>query len=511
MDELLRHAKLLLRGMWLYRRLGVLAAWMVGVIAALVILMIPDKYEASARIYVDTDSVLRPLMAGLAVQPNAEQQIAVLSRTLISRPNMERLVRMADLDLKVSSKDDREALIDDLTKTLSIRSAGRDNLYTLSFRDPDPARATKVVQSLTTLFVESSLGDKQKDGDSARKFIDEQIKIYEKKLADAEARLKTFKLQNLDAQFGIGEGGGRFNDMANQLSQARLQLREAENARDAVKRQIVGGDAAGGGDIGVPELDGRIDTMKRNLDKLLQTYTEQHPDVMGTRRMIKELEEQRRVEAVERRRIGATNPAALLGSDSVSLTMRTQLSSAEAQVASLRARVAEYERRVAQAKDSMRLMPEVEAEYAQLNRDYAVNKKNYENLVERRESAMMSSDMGALGGVADFRLIDPPRASSSPVAPNRMLLLPLALLGSLLVGVLVCLLASQVRPTFSDARALREFTGLPLLGTVSLIVSDEMRQSRRKSLLKLGAATSALAAVYGIEMLVLFMIGARAV
>lgn len=511
MDEMLRHAKLLLRGMWLYRRLGVLAAWTVGVIAALVILLIPDKYEASARIYVDTDSVLRPLMAGLAVQPNAEQQIAVLSRTLISRPNVERLVRMADLDLKIDSKDEREALIDSLTKTLSIRSAGRDNLYTLSFRDPDPARATKVVQSLTTLFVESSLGDKQKDGDSARKFIDEQIKIYEKKLADAEVRLKEFKLQNMDAQFGIGEGGGRFNEMTAQLSQARLQLREAENARDAVKRQILGdGATAGGGGVGVPELDDRIDTLKRNLDKLLQVYTEQHPDVLGARRMIKELEEQRRIESAERRRIGANNPAALLGSDNVSLALRTQLSSAEAQVASLRARVAEYERRLGQAKESMRLMPEVEAEYAQLNRDYAVNKKNYENLVERRESAMMSSDMGALGGVADFRLIDPPRASSTPVAPNRMLLLPLALLGSLAVGALVCLLASQVRPTFSDARALREFAGLPLLGTVSLIVSDEMRQKRRKSLLKLGAATSALAAVYGIGMLLLLLIGAKA-
>ncbi|HEY1180964.1 MAG TPA: XrtA system polysaccharide chain length determinant [Rhodocyclaceae bacterium] len=511
MDELLRQARQLARGMWLYRRLGVLAAWGVGLIAALVIFLIPDKYEASARIFVDTDSVLRPLMVGLAVQSNAEQQIAMLSRTLISRPNMERLVRMADLDLKIDSKGEREALIEHLTKTLSIRSAGRDNLYTLSYRDPDPAKATKVVQSLTTIFVESSLGDKQKDGDSARKFIDEQIKIYEKKLADAEARLKEFKLRNMDMQFDMGDGAGRFNELTTQLSQARLQLREAENGRDAIKRQILGSDAAAsGGDLAVPELDARIDALKRNLDKLLQTYTEQHPDVVGARRMIKELEEQRRVEVAERRKVGASNPTALLGSDNVSLAMRTQLSGAEAQVASLRARVSEYEARLARAKEGMRLMPEIEAEYAQLNRDYAINKKNYENLVERRESAVMSSDMDSLGGIASFRLIDPPRASSSPVAPNRMLLLPLALLGSLIAGAMVCLLASKIRPTFSDARTLREFAGLPLLGTVSLIVSDEMRAKHRKSLVKLGAATSALAAVYGIEMLVLLLIGAKA-
>jgi polysaccharide chain length determinant protein (PEP-CTERM system associated) len=512
MDELLRHAKLLLRGMWMYRRLGVAAAWAVGLLAAIIIFLIPDKYEASARIYVDTDSVLKPLMAGLAVQPNAEQQIAVLSRTLISRPNVERLVRMADLDLTISSKDARDDLIDGLTKTLSIRSAGRDNLYTLSYRDTDPARATKVVQSLTTIFVEASLGDKQKDSDSALKFIDEQIKGYEKKLQDAEARLKEFKLQNMDMQFDMTEGGGaRLNEMNSLLSQARLQLREAENGRDAIKRQILGSDsAATGGDISVPDLDGRIDTMKRNLDKLLQTYTDQHPDVVGTRRMIKELEDQRRVEVAERRKAGGNNPAALLSGDTVSLAMKTQLASAEAQVASLRARVAEYESRLVRIKDGMRLMPQVEAQYTQLNRDYEVHKKNYENLVSRRESAMMSSDMDSLGGIADFRVIDPPRASSTPVAPNRMLMLPLALFASLLAGALACFIASQVRPTFSDARTLREFAGLPVLGTVSLIVSDDMRAKHRKSLLKLGAAASALAAVYGLEMLVLLLIGAKA-
>jgi polysaccharide chain length determinant protein (PEP-CTERM system associated) len=511
MDELLRHAKLLLRGMWLYRRIGVGAAWVVGLIAAVVIFLIPDKYEASARIYVDTDSVLKPLMAGLAVQPNAEQQIAVLSRTLISRPNVERLVRMADLDLTISAKDDREDLIDGLTKTLSIRSAGRDNLYTLSFRDTDPARATKVVQSLTTIFVEASLGDKQKDSDSARKFIDEQIKVYEKKLQDAEARLKEFKLQNMEMQFDMTEGGGaRLNEMNAMLAQARLQLREAENARDAVKRQILGdGAAATGGDISVPDLDGRLDVMKRTLDKLLQTYTEQHPDVIGARRMIKELEEQRRIEVAERRKAASSNPAALLSGDNVSLAMKTQLASAEGQVAALRARVVEYESRLSKVKDGMRLMPQVEAQYAQLNRDYAIHKKNYENLVGRRESAMMSSDMESLGGIADFRLIDPPRASSTPVAPNRMLMLPLALVASLLAGAMVCFVASQIRPTFSDARTLREFAGLPLLGTVSLIVSDDMRAKHRKSLIKLGAATAALAAVYGLEMLVLLLIGVR--
>ena len=142
MEEILRQAISILRATWKHRHLGMVVAWIVGAVAAGVILRIPNQFEASARIYVDTQSILRPLMSGLAVQPNIEQQIMMLSRTLISRPNLEKLVRMADLDLNVKNKAQQDALIDSLADTLKIQGVGRDNLYTLSARDPDPAKAS---------------------------------------------------------------------------------------------------------------------------------------------------------------------------------------------------------------------------------------------------------------------------------------------------------------------------------------------------------------------------------
>ena len=81
MDDVIRQAGVMLKAAWSYRWVGVAVAWLVGVIGAGVVLRVPDKYEASARIYVDTQSILKPLMAGLAVQPNVEQQVMMLSRT----------------------------------------------------------------------------------------------------------------------------------------------------------------------------------------------------------------------------------------------------------------------------------------------------------------------------------------------------------------------------------------------------------------------------------------------
>ena len=234
MEELVRQIIGYLRGMWRYRWWGLLLAWVIGIGGAVVIYLMPDRYESTARVYVDTQSILRPLMSGLAVQPNIDQQIAILSRTLISRPNVEKLITMADLDIEVRNNAEREALIATLMTGLQIRGAGSNNLFTLAYSDERPERAQRIVQSLVSLFVESGLGGKRQDSDSARRFIEEQIKNYEQKLVEAENRQKEFRLRNMAL---IGDGGRDYvtqiAQLNQQLAQARLELREAENSRDA--------------------------------------------------------------------------------------------------------------------------------------------------------------------------------------------------------------------------------------------------------------------------------------
>lgn len=515
MDDLIRQTACVLRAMWKHRWLGLTVAWLTGIIGAVAIMLVPNKFEASARIYVDTQSILKPLMSGLAVQPNVEQQIVMLSRTLISRPNVEKLIRMADLDHDNAPKEAREALVDRLVKSIEIKSSmqmlPRDNLYTIVYRDQDPEKAIRVVQAMVSIFVESSQGDSRRDTDSARKFIDEQIRLYEQKLETAENRLKEFKMRHLDMQ---AEGGksiaNRLADLGEELNKARLDLRAAENSRDALKRQILGGDSTPGvdsvvaGSIVVPEIDGRIELQQRNLDNLLQRYTEEHPDVLATRRLIKELEEQRREEVGARRKMGITNPGAI-SNNPVYQQLKIAQAAAEANVASLRTRMEDYESRLHQMRDLMKIAPQVEAESSQLNRDYDINKKNYEALVARRESANISGDLDSIAGLADFRLIDPPRVTPQPVAPNRMLLLSLALFASLGFGIFTSFAASKLHPVFFDSRMLRIQTGLPLLGTVSMLDLDSSIRAESVELKHFGAAFAGLLAAYAAGSAVLWV------
>lgn len=520
MDELISQVIAVAKGMWKHRWLGMLAAWMVAIVGTIAVFRVPDRYEASARIYVDTQSILKPLMSGLAVQPNVEQQIAMLSRTLISRPNVERLVRMADLDLANNSKAEQERTIDAVTKGIAVRSTGRDNLYTLSFSDGNPEKAKRVVQSLVSIFIESSLGDSRKDSDTAKRFLNDQIKTYESKLEEAESRLKEFKLRNIEVNTADGgDGVSRIAALSAQLQTAQLELKEAENARDAAKRQLDAEKSTTSSDasrsilqqsalaVSTPEIDSRIEAQKRNLDGLLQRYTEQHPDVVGARRLIRDLEDQKKKEVQDLIKMNGSSPMQAAGGPAspAALELSRMMASSEVQVAALRARVAEYSARYARAREMMRSAPQTETELMQLNRDYAIHKKNYEDLVARRESASLSGELESAAGIADFRLIDPPRASNAPVSPNRLLLLIGALGAALGAGLFVPFVVSQLRPVFHDSRSLRNAVELPLLGVVTLVVTESFRQKKHSDLRRFALASSGLVGIFVAGVAVVFL------
>jgi polysaccharide chain length determinant protein (PEP-CTERM system associated) len=516
MQELYQQVLTFLRGMWHRRWIGLAAAWIVAIAGVAVVYRIPERFEASARVYVDTESLLRPLLAGLAIQPNLDQQVALMSRTLISRPNVERLVRMSDLDLKLRSNAEREELVDSVARAIRLDGNVQNNLYVISYRDTNPEQAKKVVQSLLSIFVESSLGDKRQDTQTAVKFVDDQIKNYEHNLDAAENRIKDFKLRNMGVA-GNSQGQDYFGRVAAidaQIELAKLELQSAEQARDSYKKGLAGEEPVflpePGESVtpqGPTDFDVRINALKRDLDSLLRKYTPQHPDVVATEKMIEQLEQQRKAEVEARRKAAASSekrPVNPLDQNPVYQQMKISLADAEAAVASARARLNGLEAQQRVLTTQAQRVPQAEAEFSQLIRDYDVQKKMYESLLARRESAAMGKDVQDSGG-ARFRVIDPPRVSPQAVSPNRLALLGLAFVFSLAAGLVASLAASQLMPTFHEARSLREVSKRPILGMVSMLPSESLyRLRRRRSWLFAGGVGSlfaALGAVFAVALL----------
>lgn len=499
MEELISQLLSSMKGIWKYRWHAILVAWLVTVAGWIKVITMPDDYQSSARVFVDTQSILKPLLQGMTSVPNIEQQVSIMGRTLLSRPNLERVMRMVDLDLDAKTAREHENKLEELANNIKIGGTSNYDIYTITYNNKSPKLVRDVVQSLLTIFVEGSFQGKKGDSQKAVQFIDEQIKNYEDKLSSAENLLKEFKLKNnmLLPRQGI-DYGAQILMASDSLNNAKLELLEAEQARNAIKSQISGDEPVldlepNAASIDNPDIDGRIAVLNKNLDALRMQYTELHPDIIAARRLITQLEERK----IAENKLKGANTDPGKNYSPMLQQLKVALTEADAKVASIKARVQEYGLRNARLLASSNAVPEVESQLAQLNRDYQINKENYEKLIGRREAAKLSGELSSTTEMMTFKIIDPPTVPLTPIGPKRPLLFSVVLLGGLLAGTAAALLISQVRPTFLSPSELREATGLPVLGTVAMNWTEAQKIKRKHSQYRFGACTASLFLLYG--------------
>jgi polysaccharide chain length determinant protein (PEP-CTERM system associated) len=498
MEELINQLVSSLKGIWKYRWTAVSVMWLVGLLGWTKVVLMPDDYQTTARVFVDTQSILKPLLAGMTSVPNVEQQVSIMSRTLLSRPNVERVMRMVDLDVNARTPRDQQRQLDELISKIRIGGTANYDIYTITYNNSNPRLVRDVVQSLLTIFVEGSLKGKAGETRKAVQFIDDQIKSYEDKLILAENTVMEFKRKHTGLLPRDGNDfSSQLQQSADQLGAARLELLEAEQARNAIAGQISGDEPILAADphpgtFDNPELDGRIGALNKSLDALRLQYTELHPDIVAARRLVEQLEA-RKVEEGKLRT--ATDPGR--NYSPMLQQLKVAHTEAEARVAAIGARVHEYAARHQRLLDQVNAVPEVESALAQLNRDYLINKENYEKLIGRREAAKLSGDLSSTTDMMTFKIIDPPTLPLTPNGPNRPLLSTLVLGGALLLGIAAALLISQIRPTFLSPSELGARTGFPVLGTVAMNWTDREQRKRRRANYGFGAALAGLLLAYG--------------
>jgi len=493
MNEQIEQILRVLRGVWRRRWLVLGVTWLVTAVGWVWIYLLQNEYQAQARVYVDTQSLLKPLLSGLAIQPNLDQQVAMMTRTLVSRPNLEKVARMTDLDLRAKDPKALDALYADIAKRVRLEGTTRENLYTISFVHANPDLSKRVVQSLLTIFTEQSLGGTRKDLSNTQKFIEDQLKSYEAKLLEKEKELEEFKRRNVGQM--PGQGGGYFSRVESideTLRQAKLQLEEAVNRKKQLQQQLndleetitTVPDAPPPMTVSNTILDNRINALQTQLDNLRLRFTDLHPEIQRTKGLIAALQEQKAKEEEAARAAEAArvkeNQVAVKAQNPVYQQLSIAIAEADANVASLQVRVRQFQQQRAELLRKVDLIPQLEAELAQLTRDYDIYKRNYSELLARRESAAMTGEVESKTDTVEFRVIDPPRVETKPAWPNRPLLISVTPLGGLGAGVALAFLLAQLRPTVDTRRQLRELTGLQPLGVVTRVETDVYRRRRQR-------------------------------
>lgn len=502
MNEAIEQILGYLRGIWRRRLLVLVIAWLVAITGWVWVYLLENQYRAQARVYVDTQSLLRPLLSGLAVQPNVGQQVSMMTRTLMSRPNLEKVARMTDLDLRAKTPKQQEDLYRDMESRMSLQ-ANKGNLYTIGYRHANPDLAKRVVQSLLTIFTESSLGGTRKDLSSSQKFIEDQLKSYEAKLMEKEKAIEEFKRRNVGTM--PGQGGGyyaKLNELNLAIEQATLSMEEAVNRKKQLETQLQDQEATVTAPtyVATPTtsaLDGRIAALQNQLDNLRLRYTDLHPEIARTKQLIARIQEQKEQ---EQKPVQGQSQAALKAQNPIYQQLTIAIAEADANVASLRARVGQMQKKRAALLQAVDRIPQIENEYNQLTRDYGVLKSNYGQLLARRETVVISSEVESKTDTVEFRVVDPPRVPNKPAWPNRPMLVSMVPLGGLGAGIVLAFLLSQLRPTVESRRQLRDLTEYPLLGMVTRVETESLRQRTRRTNLLYAVAIAGLVGAYLVQM-----------
>ncbi|MEQ9642005.1 MAG: GNVR domain-containing protein [Alphaproteobacteria bacterium] len=508
-----------LRGLWRRRWLGIAMAWLVCLGGWFAVAAMPDKYDASTRIYVDTETLLTPLLKGIAVNPNIRDQVRVINQTLLSGPNVAQVIRMADLDLGIASEREMDRLIASTLAGINVKASG-PNLFTISYSHTDPKVAQRVVQSLLTIFVENNVGENRQEMESARAFLEGQVLDYERQLQEAEKRLADFRAENGKLLSREGSYVAKAEDMQRELRDARSLMEEAILTRDQLRTQletvpqylevdvapqVVLNNNSRQIDPAISSLQSRIGNLQSNLDSMLLKYTDQHPDVIASRRTLEALQVQ--LES-EKERVAAEGTSGGGGGSTTTGGGKQRIPNALYEHVKLRlvdaeSNVAKSERRVGKIKEQLVELesmaaqaPQIEAAMSNLNRDYSIIKRNYEQLLSRRESAKIAQAVDAETDI-QFRIVDPPKLPTLPTAPNRPLMLSMVLAAGLGVGGGFIFLLMQLDTSFVATNNLRQSFGLPVLGAVSKIVQSGRSRLRLAEIGGFASVCAVLVAIYG--------------
>lgn len=467
---LLEILKLGLRQLYLFKKTSA-ALFLVGVIAVLMTgVLYPKKYTASVTLKLEDEGVMRPLMENRAAMVGAMDWVKNATETVFVYSVLEGIVKELDWGgLNLNSEDVMETLVARIRNNTVIANAGQSFLK-FSYTDSDRRRAFEVTQNLADSFIMQMLKEKQRSSNEAFDFISTQVETYKKNLTISEEKLKAFKQGNIEGSPSATLS--RIETLDEQLEAANIELAENNLKLESLKKQLAGEGAVRAISNEAVALRNRISELNRQLDQMRLVYNDQYPDVIALKESIEDLKKNlsrvgpgaANVMDDENIRTGSTGKA--LYSE-----IRSEISSIEANIAAINIRKNKLENILSEQKSKSEKQHEIEAELAELTRDYTVNKNIYQDLLMRRENARVSMNIEIENKGASFRIVQPAKIPFQSQGPSFILFFATAPLVGLVLPLVfafsLVLMDQKIRvaQTISSSLTVDVFHSIPHLNS----------------------------------------------
>ncbi|KQX22725.1 MULTISPECIES: XrtA system polysaccharide chain length determinant [unclassified Sphingomonas] len=500
MEAIYTEIRIALYAIWRMRWLALAVAWGFCLIGWVMVMRVPAAYESSARVQVQVKSLFADGAAG-DMQKNVDR----VRQSLTSTEILKRVVRTVSNGERPLTSYEALSLIGALRGGISITAQGEDLLEIktrISLKSISEQQtafiARNVTQKLIEIFIqENVIGSKANNAETLT-FLDQELARRAKELTDVDRRRAKITQDTLGSLPGSGTLDQRMDAARNEMVNLESGLMQARSALAAMNGQIAATPAqipAGG--VGIDSLDQRIGTLEGQLSEAISRgWTEKHPDVIAIRAQLAQLR-------AEKARGGSRSVP--MAPNPVYVSLKSMQAEREGNVAALQARKSQLEGAVNMIAQRQFAAPVAQIDQARLDRDYDVLKEQYNKLLAQRESAKLRSDATGKTDGVQFRVIDQPSLPRQPAAPNRTMLLTAVLVAGIVIGSGVAFAKSQLSSVYTTTQQLAKASGLPVLGSISEVITADARVIRRKQMMWFSSAAAGLPGMFMLLMLIEFV------
>jgi len=440
--------------------------------------VLPRTYSATTLILVQSQEIPQSYVTS-TVSQSVEERVRTLSQEVLSRSNLESIIREMNLFREQRSKGvPMDIMIALLRKKITVDTTmgqrGGTSSFSITYRGGNPKEVADVTNRLASYFIDSNLKIRARQATEATVFLQKQLEELKSLLDQQEAKVQEYRNQYLgELPDQLQSNISTISSLQMRLESLQSSLTEAMNRRLTIQGQV---SQAESGTPGTTSQRGqRLTELRTQLEEMKTRYTPEHPEIKRIQDQIAELEKQ-------------PEKASSARMDPRVADLRTQLNNANIEVDSLRRDVDRVRAQIDQYQGRVEGTPKREQELAALTRDYNITQQNYQRLLDRFYEAKRAEDMEKRQQGEQFRVVDYAQPPEVPVSPNPMRIALVFLALGLGTGAGIIIMLEMLDSTVKGVKQLEGWSGeIPCVSVVPLALTEgDKRKQHLMNIMFLG-------------------------
>jgi len=474
--------------------------------ATLYCVLASDIYQSTVKIRIIPPAVPEGMVRS-TVNIGSRDRLAIIKQDILSSGRLAAMIDEMNL-----VKERRKGVfagnpVDKLRKRIMME-LDRSNTFTLSVDHENPQVARNVASRLSSYLIEQNTKTREAATQGTTQFLESQLEDTRKKLEAQEDKLKRYKMQyggELPEQMQANMARlARLQDQIKSDTEAIMRMEDRKVFIESQIRDMDGQNSLAAASDPAQSLLKELAIRRKKLEDMNTKYTPLHPAVVSARIQVEQTEA--KIALLRQSPPSETGiPDAGRESDEAA-RLRKQIVAIDFETSAKKKEIAATNSTIDEIQSKVERLPQREQELISLTRDYANIKISYDDLLKKKLQANLSENLEEQQQGEQFLVLEPAALPAKPFKPDRLKILALSLMASLVIGAGGAVAFEVLDPKLRGRRDFKEFFDLPILACLPVIDNAEYR---RRIAVRRAAVIAGLVSITGAWLVLLVVHGAK--